>query len=158
MITGIVLALIAGALVSLQNIFNNKVNQHVSSWATTSLVLGMGFAASLGIGLLFEGKQMFHLTHMQSWYWISGMIGVGVVISLVQALRHLSPTYAISIVMTSQLGFACLWDSLGWLGLQKVPFKLSQLLGVLLIVAGIVVFKAGGRADKVSLTRTKPSN
>ncbi|MRN54899.1 DMT family transporter [Paenibacillus monticola] len=147
MFLGLLLALAAGSLVSMQNIFNTKVNEHTGSWATTTLVLGMGFVASLTIGLLFEGKQMFTLQNMQPWYWISGLIGVGVVICLVQGTKLLGPTYAISIVLTAQLAFALLWDSLGWLGLEQVPFTINKLLGVLVIVGGIVVFKLGGRRE-----------
>ncbi|MFS0838968.1 DMT family transporter [Paenibacillus sp. 1P03SA] len=145
MILGILLAVLAGSLVSLQTVFNSKVNERTGSWATTTLVLGMGFLASLTISLLVEGKQTFALQNMQLWYWISGMIGVGVVICLVQGMKLLGPTYAISIVLTAQLSFALLWDSLGWLGLEKVPFTLNKLIGVLVIVAGIVLFKFGGR-------------
>ncbi|KWX79338.1 hypothetical protein AMQ84_07345 [Paenibacillus riograndensis] len=154
MLIGLILALIAGSLVSLQNIFNSKVNEHTGSWSTTTLVLGMGFIASLLMGLLMEGKNMFTLQHMQPWYWFSGMIGVGVVICLVQATRLLGPTYAISIVLTSQLGFALLWDSLGWLGLTKVPFSFNQLIGVLIIVGGILVFKLGGAREPKSDSST----
>lgn len=149
MVLGLILALIGGSLVSLQNIFNNKVNERAGSWATTTLVLGMGFLASLTIGLIFEGKQMFELDNMQLWYWFSGLIGVGVVICMVQGMKSLGPTYAISIVLTSQLGSALLWDSLGWLGLDKVPFTPKQLIGVLVIVGGIVVFKLGGVKQRV---------
>jgi len=148
MMLGLVLAVIAGALVSLQNIFNNKVNERAGSWATTTLVLGMGFLASLTFGLIFEGKEMFNLHNMQPWYWFCGLIGVGVVICMVQGMKLLSPTYAIAIVLTSQLGFALLWDSLGWLGLEKVPFTFSKLIGVLVIVGGIYVFKLGGAREK----------
>lgn len=144
MIIGLLLALIAGSLVSLQNMFNSKVNERAGYWATTTLVLGLGFLASLTIGLIFEGKHIFILQNMKPWYWISGLIGVGVVICLVQGIRLLGPTYAISIVLASQLGFALLWDSLGWLGLDKVPFTFKQLIGVLVIVGGIFVFKLGG--------------
>lgn len=143
MLIGILLALIAGSLVSLQNIFNSKVNEQTGSWSTTTLVLGMGFIASLLMGVIMEGTNMFTLQHMQPWYWFSGMIGVGVVICLVQATRLLGPTYAISIVLTSQLGFALLWDSLGWLGLERVPFSINKLIGVIVIVGGILVFKLG---------------
>ncbi|MFP3392155.1 DMT family transporter [Brevibacillus sp. SIMBA_040] len=144
MIVGLLLALTAGALVSLQNIFNSKVNEHAGTWTTTTLVLGMGFLASFGIGLLLEGKHLFSISNMQPWYWFSGIIGVGVVISLVQGIRLLGPTYAISIVLTSQLGFALLWDSLGLFGLEQVPFTSKQLFGVLVIIAGVIVFKVGG--------------
>ncbi|MBA4531580.1 DMT family transporter [Brevibacillus halotolerans] len=148
MILGIVLALIAGSLVGLQNIFNGKVNEHVGSWTTTTLVLGMGFVASLTMGFIFEGKHIFTLQNMKTWYWFSGLIGVGVVICLVQGMRLLGPTYAISIVVTSQLGFALLWDSLGWFGLDKVPFTFRQLIGVLVIVCGVILFKLGNGCEK----------
>lgn len=148
MILGLTLAILAGALVSLQNVFNSKVNERAGSWATTTLVLGMGFLASLTVGFLMEGKHLFSLEHMQPWYWFSGLIGVGVVTCLVQGIRLLGPTYAISIVLTSQLGFALLWDSLGWMGLEKVPFTFKQLIGVLVIVGGILVFKLGGGRER----------
>lgn len=148
MILGFLFALIAGSLVGLQNIFNSKVNERVGSWTTTTLVLGLGFLASLTMGLLFEGKQLFSLANMEPWYWISGFIGVGVVTCLVRGIRLLGPTYAVSIAMTSQLAFALLLDSLGWLGIEKVPFTLNQLAGVLVIVAGIIVFKLGGSREK----------
>ncbi|MBG9803480.1 DMT family transporter [Brevibacillus laterosporus] len=148
MILGIVLALIAGSLVGLQNIFNGKVNEHVGSWTTTTLVLGMGFVASLTMGFIFEGKHIFTLQNMKTWYWFSGLIGVGVVICLVQGIRLLGPTYAVSIVVTSQLGFALLWDSLGWFGLDKVPFTFRQLIGVLVIVCGVFLFKLGNGCEK----------
>ncbi|TVX93539.1 DMT family transporter [Paenibacillus agilis] len=148
MIVGIILALFAGSLVGLQTIFNNKVNEHMGSWATTTLVLGMGFLASFLIGLFVEGTGLFTLHNMQRWYWFSGMIGVGVVISIVKGVKQLGPTYAISIVLTSQLAFALLFDSLGWFGLEQVPFTFKQLLGVLIIVGGILVFKLSGGTEK----------
>ena len=158
MILGLLLALFAGSLVSLQNIFNSKVNEHTGSWSTTTLVLGMGFIASLVMGLITQGTGMFSLQHMQPWYWFSGVIGVGVVICLVQATKLLGATYAISIVLTAQLGFALLWDSLGWLGLAKVPFTLNQLLGVLVIVGGILVFKLGGGKETEPKEKAKEGN
>jgi len=147
MILGLFFAVVAGSLVSLQNIFNCKVNERAGSWPTTTLVLGMGFLASLMVGLFFEGSNLFALQNMQTWFWFSGMIGVGVVVCLVQGIRLLGPTYAISIVLTSQLGFALLADSLGLFGLEVVPFTAKQLIGVLVIVSGILVFKFGGTRE-----------
>lgn len=143
-VTGILLALLAGSLVSLQTVFNSKVNEKTGSWSTTTMVLFTGFLASFLISLLVEGKNTFSFQHMQPWYWVSGAIGVGVVFCLVQGMKLLGPTFAISIVLTSQLSFALLFDSMGWLGLEKIPFSWNQLLGVLVIVGGIVLFKFGG--------------
>jgi transporter family-2 protein len=153
MILGLLFAIIAGTLVSLQNIFNSKVNEKAGSWATTTLVLGLGFLASLTFGLLFEGGQLFNLQNMKPWYWVSGIIGVGVVVCLVQGIKRLGPTYAIAIALASQLLFALLGDTLGWLGLNKVPFTSNQLIGVLVIVGGIVVFKFGGNRESQKSTK-----
>lgn len=148
MMIGLLLSLIAGSLLSLQTIFNSKVNEQAGSWSTTTLVLGLGFLASLLIGIILEGSHMFILQNMKTWYWFSGLIGIGVVTSLVQSIKLLGPTYAISIVLTSQLGFALICDSFGWLGLNKIPFTFQHLLGVLVICGGVVVFKFGGGQEK----------
>ncbi|MGG6313352.1 DMT family transporter [Paenibacillus macerans] len=144
MLLGLLLALTAGSLVGTQNVFNTKVNEQTGTWTTTTLVLGLGFAASFVIGLAMEGGGMFALQHMQPWFYFSGLIGVGVVTCMVQGIKMLGPTYAVAIMMTSELGFALLFDAMGWLGLEKVPFTLNQLIGVLVIVGGIFVFKLGG--------------
>ncbi|MDR7000305.1 DMT family transporter [Neobacillus niacini] len=145
MVFGLLISLLAGAFLSMQNIFNSKVNERAGSWSTTTLVLGMGFFASLIFGLIFEGKNLFALQHMKPWFWFSGLLGIGVVTCLVKGMRLLGPTFSISIALTSQLGFALLWDSLGWFGLKQVPFTFKQLIGVLVIVCGILVFKLGER-------------
>lgn len=147
MILGLLFAILAGALVGLQNIFNSKVNERAGSWATTTLVLGLGSLASLTCGLLFEGGQLFNLQNMKLWYWFSGVLGVGVVVCLVQGIKLLGATYAIAIALTSQLVFALLGDTLGWLGLNKVPFTVNQLIGVLVIIGGIIIFKFGGTSE-----------
>ena len=155
MILGILMGLIGGLLVSIQNIFNSKVNERTGSWATTTLVLGLGFLASLIMGVIFEGENLFNLSNMKPWYWFSGLIGVGVVTCLVQGMKLLGPTFAISIVFTSQLGFALLWDSLGWLGLKQVPFTFKQLIGVLVIIGGILVFKLGSKPETQQTVKDK---
>lgn len=145
MVTGLLAAIMAGSLVAVQNIFSSKVNEHVNSWATTAWVLGLGAVASLAIGLFVEGAQMFTLRSMQPWYWGSGILGIGVTIGMVQGIKRLGPTFAVSLVLASQLAFAVLWDATGWLGVTQTPLSLKRLLGVLVIVAGVLVFKLGDR-------------
>lgn len=141
---GLLLAAFGGALVGLQNVFNKRVNEKAGSWTTTTLVLGMGFAASFLMGFLMEGAQLFELHNMKLWFGFSVIIGVGVVVCMTQGMKLLGPTYATSIALISQIVFALWWDTQGWMGLEKVPFTLNQATGVLIIVAGILMFKFGG--------------
>lgn len=144
MVQGLLLAMIAGSFVGLQNIFNSKVQARAGMWVTNALVLGLGFLASLIFGLLMEGKSMFALSDARPWYWFSGLLGIGVVTCTVQGIRRLGPTYAVSIALASQLACALVMDSLGLFGLRQVPFTPKQLLGVLVIVIGMLLFKFGG--------------
>ncbi|WP_214811472.1 MULTISPECIES: DMT family transporter [unclassified Exiguobacterium] len=153
MTLGILLALFGGMLVCMQNTFNAKVKERVGAWATTTLVLGLGFLASLTIGLLVEGTALFSLTGMQPWFWFSGIIGVGVVLSVTQGVQQLGPSYAISIVMVSQILFALLWDTFGWFGLEQVAFTWTKAVGVLLIGGGVLLFQLGGNLTEKRILR-----
>ena len=148
MLLGLSWAILAGSMVSLQNVFNSKVNEHVNPWSTTTLVLGLGFLASLLSGFAFEGRDLFQLQNMKPWYWFSGLVGIGVVTCVTQGVKLLGPTFAISIVMASQLVFALSWYSTGWLGLEKVPFTFKKLAGILIIIAGMIIFKIGGKRQR----------
>ncbi|WP_178075343.1 DMT family transporter, partial [Pseudomonas sp. 2822-17] len=33
-------------------------------------------------------------------------------------------------------------DSLGWLGLEKIPFSFNKLVGIIIIIGGVIVFKS----------------
>lgn len=151
MLTGLALAMLAGTLVGVQNIFNSKLGAKTSIWATTTIVLGLGFAASFAIGLLLEGADMFALRDMRTWYAFSGLIGVVIVVSMVQGIRRLGPTFAVSVMMAAQLGFALLMDALGWFGLARIPVSPLRIAGLLIIAAGIAVFKL----DAAALRRAK---
>ncbi len=139
-VIGMIIAVIAGAAISLQTVFNNKVNEQTGSWTTTTLALGMGFIFAATATIMIEGRELGKLLEMDSWYWYGGVIGVGVVFCLVQAIKRLGPTFTISIVLVAQLGTALFWDSMGWLGLEKIPFSFMKLAGILLIISGVVVF------------------
>lgn len=141
MIIGIVMALAAGSLISVQTMFNSKVNEAVSSQTTTALVLGMGFLASFCMGLLFEGTGYFSLKPMQTWFWFSGLLGIGVVTCVVRGVKMLGASNAISIVMASQLICALWWDSVGWFGLETVPFTLQKAIGMIVLICGLILFK-----------------
>ncbi|KIL51415.1 membrane protein [Jeotgalibacillus alimentarius] len=165
MVIGILLALLGGTLVCLQNTFNANVKKQVSVWSTTMLVLALGFLASFAAGLAFEGTALFSF-NAEPWFWFSGVVGVGVVACVTQGVQSLGPSRAISLVMVSQIFFGLVWDSLGWFGLEQVPFTLQSFLGVLLISGGVLLFQLGpameekvrGRKRQTGASRTVKVN
>lgn len=142
MAIGIVLALLGGTFVCIQNIFNANVKKKVSVWSTTALVLLLGFVASLAAGLAVEGIGLFDFK-AEPWFWFSGIIGVGVVTCVTQGVQKLGPSAAISLVMVSQIFFGLVWDTLGWFGLEQVPFTWQSLAALVLIGSGALLFQLG---------------
>lgn len=147
MALGILLALIGGTLVCLQNTFNANVKKQVSVWSTTALVLGLGFVASFAIGIAVEGAGLFRF-QAEPWFWFSGIVGIGVVTCITQGVQILGPSRAISLVMVSQIFFGLAWDTLGWLGLEKVPFTWQSFFGVVLISGGVLLFQLGPKLER----------
>ena len=149
MMMGLLLAAVSGAVVGLQNIFNAKVNEHVSGWMTSTFVLGLGFISSFLFGLAFEGGGFFALDGVQVWHLLVGWLGIGVVICVVQSIQRLGPTLAIAISLITQLIFALACDAFGWFGVDKLTISPKQLIGVALAIGGILVFKLGGRQQEL---------
>lgn len=152
MALGILLAILGGAFVSIQNTFNANVKKRVSVWTTTALVLFLGFAASFAAGLAVEGAGLFSF-QAEPWFWFSGIVGVGVVACVTSGVQMLGPSRAISLVMVSQIFFGLMWDTLGWFGLEKVPFTWQSLLGVILISGGVLLFQLGPKMEKEPYAR-----
>jgi transporter family-2 protein len=144
---GMLLALMAGALVSLQNIFNRRTNEHNGLWSTTTLVLGLGFVASAALGLLVHGSGFWTFGRTELWYPLCDLFGIGVVVCLVRAVRLAGPTVAVSVVMASQLTLALILDSVGAFGIAKVPLEANKVVGGLLLIAGVIVFQLRGEMN-----------
>lgn len=155
MALGILLAILGGAFVCIQNTFNANVKKRVSVWTTTALVLFLGFAASFLAGLIFEGAGLFNF-QAEPWFWFSGIVGVGVVACVTSGVQMLGPSRAISLVMVSQIFFGLMWDTLGWFGLEKVPFTWQSLFGVLLISGGVLLFQLGPILEEKRFLRLHP--
>lgn len=140
MVFGLLLALIAGTFIGVQNIFNRHLNEHVSGWAATSFVLLTGSAASLVFGLLFDRAQLFDFSGMKFAYWFFGLVGIGVIFSMMSAMKKLGPTKAVIISVIAQLTCSLLFDAVGLLALPQMAITWRDLVGLCLMIGGIFVF------------------
>ena len=56
-------------------------------------------------------------------------------------MSNLGPAEAVMIIVTAQVLVAYLIELFGLFGVEKVNFQWSKLIGVLLAVGGIILFK-----------------
>jgi len=136
------MAAVAGAAMSFQGVMNTRLSEKVGLYESNVFVQGTAFALGV-IAMLILGKgDITKLLAVDSkLYLLGGVLGLVITITVMLAIGNLSPTYAISIILISQLIVAALIDALGWLGSEKVPFTWNKYAGVALMIAGVLCFK-----------------
>lgn len=139
---GIIMAVVAGAAMSFQGVMNTRLSDKIGLYESNVFVQGTAFVLGV-IAMLILGKG--DITKLMAvdnkLYLMGGVLGLVITITVMLAIGNLSPTYAISVILISQLIVAALIDALGWLGSEKVPFTWNKYAGVALMIAGVLCFK-----------------
>ena len=135
---GIILALISGALMSIQGVFNTEVTRQSSLWVSTGWVQLSAFAVCV-LAWLFTGRQSIAaLWQIENKYvLLGGVIGAFITITVIQSMGALGPAKAAMLIVISQLIVAYLIELLGIFGVAKEPFEWRKILGMLIAIVGI---------------------
>lgn len=144
---GMIAALISGALMSIQGIFNTQVTEKTGSWITNTFVQLTGFLVCLCIWFVRERKMtsFMDLMRVEPKYLLTGgILGAFITFTVILGMSSLGPAKAVMLIVAAQLIVAYLIEVFGWFGVEKVGFDWMKLLGTLLFLAGIVVFKIKG--------------
>lgn len=140
MIVGIICSAVAGAFISIQAALNAKMNVHLGAWATTVLVFIVGLLGSL-VPLVLYGGNLQGLGDTSPIYALGGLLGVGVVFCVMRSIQLLGPTLSVSIILVSQLIWALGVDLTGAFGMPRLSLSPGQVIGLLVLLLGVIVFK-----------------
>ena len=122
---GFLAALISGALMSIQGVFNTEVTKQSSLWVSTGWVAALGFCSSAFAAWLFTGRQSFlRYGRLENKYTLlGGVIGAFITITVIQSMGALGPAKAAMLIVISQLIVAYLIELMGLFGVDKEPFE-----------------------------------
>lgn len=138
---GFIIALISGALMSIQGVFNTGITKSSSMWAANSWVQITAFLVCV-IAWFVTGKQnvmgMFHVEN--KYMLLGGVIGAFITMTVIKSMNSLGPAKAVLIIVISQIIVAYLIELFGLFGVDKVPFQWSKLVGALVAIVGIFIF------------------
>ncbi|MBQ8638710.1 MAG: DMT family transporter [Lachnospiraceae bacterium] len=139
---GIIIALISGALMSIQGVFNSGVTKQTSLWVATGFVQLTAFLVCVA-AWFFTGRQSVSaLVQVRPWYLLlGGVIGAFITITVIKSMNMLGPAQSAMLIVTSQVLIAYLIELFGLFGVEKAEFNWRRLAGMLLAVAGIILFK-----------------
>lgn len=139
---GIVTALISGALMSVQGVFNTQVTKQTSLWVSSGWVQLTAFLVCI-LAWFWEGRpEIGGLMDVRPKYLLlSGVLGAFITITVVKSMSALGPAQAAILIVVSQLAVAYGIELLGLFGTEHQPFLWRKLIGMLIAVAGIVLFR-----------------
>lgn len=138
---GILFSIIAGAAMSVQGVMNTRLSEKIGLYESNMFVQGTAFVFSLAALFLLGKGDLGKLGETPKIYWLGGFIGLIITLTVMLAIKGLSPTIAISIILISQLLVAALIDFFGLLGAEKAAFTWQKYIGTALMIGGVVLFK-----------------
>ena len=138
---GFIIALISGALMSIQGVFNTEVTKSSSVWAANSWVQLTAFFVCV-IAWFITGKQnVAGMFRMENKYMLlGGVIGAFITLTVIKSMDSLGPAQAVMIIVISQIVVAYLIEVFGLFGVEKTGFEWSKLVGALVAIVGIYIF------------------
>lgn len=139
---GWIIALISGALMSIQGVFNTEVTKQTSIWVSNSWVQFSALLVCLG-AWLFKGRESFgKLWQVDHKYLLlGGVIGAFITLTVIMSMNSLGPAKAALLIVIAQLAVAYVIELFGLFGVEKVDFSWTKLVGLCVAIAGIVIFK-----------------
>lgn len=139
---GILTALISGALMSVQGVFNTDVTKSTSLWVSTCFVQFSALAVCL-VAWFFTDRTSFStiLEVPNKYALLGGVLGAFITITVIKSMGTLGPARAAMLIVISQLIIAYLIEVFGIFGVDKQPFEWRKAGGMLLAIIGIVIFK-----------------
>lgn len=139
--SGIIFSIIAGAAMSIQGVMNTRLSDKIGLYESNAFVQGTAFLLSV-LAVWILGKGSFKsLGEVNKLYWLGGVLGLVITITVMLGIGKLSPTVAISVILISQLLVAALIDAFGVMDSEKVAFTWNKYIGMALMIGGVLLFK-----------------
>ncbi len=138
---GMMIALLSGAMMSIQGIFNTEVTKQTSLWVSAGWVQLTAFLACVLMWLFTGRQQVTGLFQVQPWYLLTGgLLGAGITYTVIRSMADLKPARATLLIVVTQMLVSYGVELLGLFGVEKAEFVWRKALGAAVAIVGIVLF------------------
>lgn len=139
---GFLIAILSGILMSLQGVFNTEVTKNSTIWSSASFVHFTALLVCLAAWVLKERTGFADVLAVRPRYLLlGGAIGAFITYTVIVSMDAMGPAKAVMFIVTAQIISAYLIEVLGLFGVEKQPLSMQKILGMIVTIAGIIVFK-----------------
>ena len=139
---GILIALLSGALMSIQGVFNTEVTRQSSIWVSAGWVQLTAFVTCLVMWLLTGRPEVQGIWQVRPWYMLSGgVIGALITWTVIRSVESLGPARSALLIVVAQIAVAYGIEVFGLFGGEKSGWEWKKAIGALTAVIGIIIFQ-----------------
>ncbi|NBJ92645.1 DMT family transporter [Parablautia muri] len=139
---GFFIALISGALMSIQGVFNTQVTKSSSIWVANAFVQFTALLVCLAAWFFADRSSFGALFKVEPKYMLlGGAIGAFITYTVIKGMELLGPARAAMLIVVAQLLVAYVIELLGLFGVEKQPLQWKKVIGMGVAIVGIVLFK-----------------
>lgn len=139
---GFFIALLSGALMSVQGVFNTQVTKTTGMWVSNGWVQLSAFVLCLAAWLVAGRDNVMTLAKVEPKYvLLGGVIGAGITWTVIKSMEQLGPAKAALLIVISQLIVAYVIELLGLFGVDKQPIEWRKIIGMVIALIGVAIFQ-----------------
>lgn len=139
---GFLIAILSGALMSIQGVFNTEVTKNSSLWSANAFVQLTAFLVCMAAWLITDRSSFSNVLKMEPKFMLlGGVIGAFITYTVIVSIDNLGPAKAAMFIVIAQLIVSYIIELLGIWGMEKQPLTFKKVAGMLVAIAGIVLFK-----------------
>lgn len=139
---GFFIAILSGALMSIQGVFNSAVTKNSSIWSANAFVQLTAFLVCIAAWLFTDRSNLLNVLKMEPKYMLlGGVIGAFITYTVIMSINRLGPAKSAMFIVTAQLLVSYIIELMGIWGVEKQPFSIRRAAGMLVAIAGILIFK-----------------
>lgn len=139
---GIMIALISGALMSIQGVFNTEVTKQTSVWVAAGWVQLTAFLTCIVIWLFTGRESISPLMGVTPKYMMAGgILGAFITYTVIKSVGSLGPARSALLIVVAQIIVAYGIELFGLFGVDKTPFEWKKAIGAAVAIVGIIIFR-----------------
>ena len=139
---GFFIALLSGAFMAIQGVFNTQVTKSSSIWVANVFVQFTALIVCVFDWLITDRSSFGALLKVQPKYMLlGGTIGAFITYTVIKAMEQLGPARASMLIVIAQLIVAYLIELFGLFNVEKQPIEARKLIGMGIAILGIIIFK-----------------
>ncbi len=143
----ILLAVLAGAVLSVQAAINGALGARVGVLRCTFLTFALGALLTALLIFFFEPQYQLSLLEVPKWQLVGALLGVPYIVIMVLAVQRIGSAIATVAVIFGQLTMSMLIDHFGWLGNSVMPLSEPRFGAIFCLAVALYFIYSSGQSQ-----------